>query len=160
MLTGLGVGSTHRVEIAYRLIDGQLSPRSPEATGKTFGEDINFDGIPDDWQSAYFGIMPTRWPSADIDSDGDGVANRMEFLAGTNPTDRNSVLRTTFTFVPSQGWRLAWNAVPGLMYQVQHTVDFSEWTDFGGLRFAPATTDEVIVPAGDSVGYYRVTRIR
>ena len=62
--------------------------------------------------------------------------------------------------ITPQGPRLAWNTVAGQIYQVEQTLDFSTWTPFGGLRFAPGTADSVSVPVGNSLGYYRVNRIR
>jgi hypothetical protein len=128
-------------------------------TGRTWGEDWNDDGIPDDWQTQYFGPASAMWPNPNADSDGDGVSDRQEYMAGTNPKDPSSVLRTTFA-LSSQGPRLIWNTVPGQIYQVEQTADFSTWTPFGGLRFAPGTTDAITVPVGNSLGYYRVNRIR
>lgn len=158
-ITGLAPGASVRFEIAYRLRDGQLSPRSPEVIGQTWGEDGNDDTLPDDWQTKYWGSNWAAWPSASADSDHDGVSNYNEYLAGTDPTDANSVLRTQFV-VTAQGLRLSWNTVPGQMYQVKATTDFATWQDFGGQRFAPGTSDSVSVPVGNSLGYYRVTRIR
>jgi hypothetical protein len=80
-------------------------------------------------------------------------------MAGTDPSDPNSVLRTSFANTP-QGPRLVWNTIPGQVYQVEQTSDFSTWVPVGGLRFAPGTTDSVSVPVGNSLGYYRVNRIR
>ena len=159
VVSGLAPSTTYQVEVAYRLRDGQLSPRSAMTTGKTWGEDWNDDGIPDDWQEQYWGSNSGLWPSANADSDGDGVSNRQEYMAGTNPRDPNSVLRTSFT-ATAQGPRLVWNTVPGQVYQVEQTSDFSTWVPVGGLRFAPGTSDSISVPAGNSVGYYRVNRIR
>ena len=151
--------TTYQVEVAYRLRDGQLSPRSPMATGKTWGEDLTDDDLPDDWQTQYWGSNSGLWPGPNADSDGDGVSNHQEFMAGTNPRDPNSVLRTSFATTP-QGPRLVWNTVPGQVYQVEQTLDFSTWVPLGGLRFAPGTSDSISVSGGNSVGYYRVTRIR
>ncbi len=162
VISGLAPGQTVTVELAYRLLDGMLSPRSPAANGKTWEDDINGgegDGLPDDWQQQYWGYNTANWPSPTADSDGDGVSNRNEFLAGTNPMDSTSVLRTKFVSTP-QGMRFSWNTNPGFVYQVQQTTDFAQWTDFGGQRFAPGTTDSVSVPGGNSIGYYRVIRIR
>jgi hypothetical protein len=159
VVSQLAPASTYAFEVAFRLRDGQLSPRSPQVSGTTWGEDMNADGIPDDWQAKYWGPNPNNWPSPTADSDGDGISNRLEFLAGTNPTDAASALRTGFAMTP-QGPRLTWNTVPGQIYQVEQTSDFSTWTPFGGLRFAPGTADSVSVPVGNSLGYYRVNRIR
>ena len=80
-------------------------------------------------------------------------------MAGTNPRDANSSLRTSFIMTP-QGPRLTWNTVAGQIYQIEQTSDFSTWTPFGGLRFAPGTADSISIPVGNSLGYYRVNRIR
>jgi hypothetical protein len=80
-------------------------------------------------------------------------------MAGTNPKDGNSALKTSFVMTP-QGPRLTWNTIAGQIYQIEQTLDFSTWTPFGGLRFAPGTADSVSVPVGNSLGYYRVNRIR
>jgi hypothetical protein len=159
VITGLAPGTTHTFEISYRLRDGQLSPRSGTAIAVTWAEDGNEDGLPDDWQAKYWGADSSKWPSPNADSDGDGVSNQREYLAGTDPTDANSVLRTRLLMTP-QGPRLSWDTKPGSMYQVQQTSDLSTWTDLGGQRFAPGTTDSMAVPVGNSLGYYRVNRIR
>jgi hypothetical protein len=159
VVSGLAPGTTYQFEVAYRLRDGQLSPRSAPVTGKTWGEDWNDDGLPDDWQAKYWGNASFMWPAPGADSDGDGVSNRQEYMAGTDPTDATNALRTSFS-VTSQGPRLVWNTVPGQIYQVEQTSDFSTWVPFGGLRFAPGTADSVSIPVGNSLGYYRVNRIR
>ena len=159
VMSGLPPATTYKFQVAYRLRDGQLSPRSAEVTGKTWGEDWNDDGIPDDWQAQYWGDISALFPSPNADSDGDGISNRQEYMAGTNPKDPNSALKTSFVMTP-QGPRLTWNTVAGQIYQVEQTADFSTWTPFGGLRFAPGTADSVSVPVGNSLGYYRVNRIR
>jgi hypothetical protein len=158
-ITRLASSRTVAFQLAYRLSDGQVSPRSAETTGRTWSEDATSDGLPDDWQRQYWGANWFLWPSPSEDSDRDGVSNWNEFLAGTDPTDSQSVLRTQFIGA-GQNMRLQWNTVPGQMYQVKQTTDFVTWQDFGGQRFATGTTDSVSVPAGNSLGYYRVTRIR
>ena len=156
--TGLLPNSTHTFELLYVLTDGRSSPRSTLASGETWGVDDNFDGLPDDWQALYWGSNPDNWPSPLVDSDGDGVSNRDEFLAGTNPVDASSVLRQHLT-PTSQGLFLSWNTVPGLMYQVQSSTNLTTWVDVGSLRFAAGSMDSVYV-GGNSPTYYRVSRRR
>lgn len=49
------------------------------------------DGLPDDWQRRHFGeVNPAAAPEAD--PDGDQQSNQFEFLAGTDPRDRQSKL--------------------------------------------------------------------
>jgi hypothetical protein len=159
VVSSLPPATAYKFQVAFRLRDGQLSPRSAEVTGRTWGEDWNDDGIPDDWQAQYWGDISALYPSPSLDSDGDGISNRQEYMAGTNPRDANSSLRTSFIMTP-QGPRLTWNTVAGQIYQIEQTSDFSTWTPFGGLRFAPGTADSISIPVGNSLGYYRVNRIR
>ncbi|MBI3850120.1 MAG: hypothetical protein HY298_07505 [Verrucomicrobia bacterium] len=156
--TGLSSGSTHTFELVYVLTDGRHSPHSAPASGTTWGADDNFDGLPDDWQAMYWGSNSESWPSPYADSDGDGASNRDEFLAGTNPLDANSVLRTALTST-GQGLFLSWNTQPGLMYQVQSSTNMTAWVNVGSPRFAAGSTDSIYVGGSNST-YYRVSRLR
>jgi len=159
VVSGLAAGSSHTFRMDYLLTDGRRSGASPTATASTWGEDANFDGLPDDWQARYFGNDPANWPAANVDSDGDGATNLQEFLAGTDPTDSSSVLKTALAKTP-QGLWLNWNTQPGFIYQVQASPNFVTWTNLGGNRFAAGTTDSMAVtPAGPTV-YYRIIRVR
>lgn len=154
-MTGLGAGSPHTLKLAYRLTDDRLSPQSAAGTNTTYHAGT-LGGIPYDWWSTYFGT--NNWPSASADSDGDGASNLQEFMAGTIPTNSASVLRLRLDNT-SQGLFLKWNTEPGLMYQVQTTTDLSTWSNLGGVRFAAGHLDSMFV-GGDSVGYYRIIRLR
>jgi hypothetical protein len=54
--------------------------------------DADGDGIPDDWETRY-GLNPASGADRNLDRDGDGVSNYLEYLAGTDPTERQSNLR-------------------------------------------------------------------
>ena len=96
--------STHSFQLAYRL-GMDVSPKSDPSSGTTWGADTDGDGLPDNWQSQYWGIY---WPTPEADDDGDGATNREEFFAGTNPRDRNSVLRMNLSS-RERGVSLEWN---------------------------------------------------
>jgi len=159
--SGLVAGSTHTFTLVYQLADGRRSSLSALATGTTWAEDENLDGLPDDWEARYWGNNPATWPAANVDSDGDGATNLQEFLAGTDPTDANSVLRVQL-IASAQGTRLSWNSQPGLMYQVQVSQNFAagSWTNVGAPRFAAGSSDSVLVGAANGSAYYRVIRLR
>jgi hypothetical protein len=55
-----------------------------------------------------------------LDSDGDGMPDWMELIAGTNPYDSNSVLRITGL---QNGNQLAWQSVSNIRYQVLATTN-------------------------------------
>lgn len=158
-LPGLTPTAERSVRLAYVVEDGRQSPWSAIAKGKTWAEDDNFDGLPDDWQRLHWGETSAKWPTARADSDGDGASNVDEFLAGTLPTDSSSVLRTQI--VPGgTAPRLAWNAQPGQLYQVQVTADFKSWTNVGSPRFAAGAVDSMQLDGVADARYYRVLRMR
>jgi hypothetical protein len=154
---GLAAGSTHYYRLAFVLADGRRSPISDATTNTTYGS-LVYGGIPYDWMAYYFGSDVFSWPAPLVDSDGDGVSNKNEFLAGTDPTDANSVLRMRLQHT-AQGLFLNWNSQPGLMYQVQVSTDLGGWVNLGGPRFAAGYLDSMYA-GGGSAEYYRVLRLR
>jgi hypothetical protein len=52
--------------------------------------DPDNDGMPDAWEIRHFGTPETPAGGASADSDGDGVPNLGEYVAGTSPTNENS----------------------------------------------------------------------
>ncbi|HOX58355.1 MAG TPA: hypothetical protein P5205_14885 [Candidatus Paceibacterota bacterium] len=156
-MSGLAHDSTHSFQLDYVLADGRVSPLSGATTNTTYGL-LTWGGIPFDWMVEFFGTDVWKWPWPDVDSDGDGVSNLTEFLAGTCPTDAASVLRLKLQ--PTvQGLFLDWNTEPGLIYQVQRSADLKNWTNLGGMRFAPGTVDFMYV-GGTPASFYRVLRMR
>jgi hypothetical protein len=159
-LTDLNAGSKHTFRLGYRLADGRLSPASGEISGQTWGLDRNWDGLPDDWQGRFWpGVNAAAVIGRDADPDGDGAGNLAELLAGTDPTDAQSVLKNRMESDP-QGIRLVWNVQPGGLYQVQVSTDLGSWADYGTPRLAAGTTDSVSVPGSKALLVYRVIRIR
>lgn len=157
--TELAPNSAHSYRVAYRLADGRLSPLSGATTNITYGALWYYNAIPQEWMAGYFGSAFWAWPGPDIDSDGDGVSNYNEFLAGTDPTSAASKLvqklRPTV-----QGLFLDWNTTPGLIYQVQAATSASgPWTNYGGLRFAAGTSDSMYV-GGGTTRFFRIARLR
>jgi len=158
-ITGLAPQTTVSLRLAYVLADGRKSPPSEAASAGTWGEDDNADGLPDDWQRLYFGSNPGVWPAPSEDSDGDGVNNRTEFLAGTDPTLASSVLQVRLVGTP-QGPLLVWDSRAGGIYQVQWSDNLRDWNDLGAPRLAAGVTDSV--PAGEAPAnaYYRINLLR
>jgi hypothetical protein len=68
--------------------------------------DTDLDGLPDSWEIRYFGsIEKFNWSD---DPDGDGSDNLHEFLADTDPTDKNSYLRIRSISSMSGGVSIEW----------------------------------------------------
>ncbi|MCC6235217.1 MAG: hypothetical protein IT580_21425, partial [Verrucomicrobiales bacterium] len=146
--------STHSFRLAYRLPGGATSPLSQAVTATTFGADDNFDGLPDDWQGKFWGADSGAWPAPSDDSDGDGMKNRDEFLAGTDPANAKSLLRSQVKQT-AQGPVLMWNTVPGFIYQLEESVDLKTWKTLGGPRFARSNSDQAPVESSNALRYYR-----
>jgi hypothetical protein len=156
--TNLSAASTHRYQVAYVVADGRRSPLSGATTNTTYAAWPSWGGIPQEWMMGYFGNDSFIWPSPFLDTDGDGVSNKDEFLAGTDPTDANSVLKVRLQ-PTAQGLFLNWNTQPGLMYQVQQASSIGAWMELGAPRFAPGTVDSMYV-GGGAAAYYRIVRLR
>ena len=156
---GFAPGSTHSFKIGAKVMGDASVDHSPEVSGSTYGSDSNFDGIPDDWQAAHWSGPSSGWPSGGVDSDGDGASNVYEFLAGTDPMDSSSVLKTVMLF-GIHGYRLQWNTQPGAVYEVQHSLDFTSWDKISNPRLALDSVDSVSLNQIGATGYFRVVRLR
>ncbi|MDB6017738.1 MAG: hypothetical protein JWR19_2227 [Pedosphaera sp.] len=150
-------GSTHTFQLAYVLTDGRHSPLSATTTAKLWAADRNGDGLPDDWETLYWGTNKVNWPSANTPLTPGGPTALTVLHWGANPLDPNTWLRTSLDQTP-QGLFLSWNTQPGGTYQVQVTTDLVNWTDVGASRFAAGTTDSVYLGA-TTQGYYRIKRL-
>jgi hypothetical protein len=60
----------------------------------------------------------------------------------------------------SGGVRVSWNAQPGLVYQLQASQDFINWSNYGATRTATDVFDSVDITAGQTASAYRVIRIQ
>src|SRR5262249_24203964 len=92
--------------------------------------DADGDGIPDSWESLYFG-GPTAADAAQ-DSDGDKMSNWAEYMAGTDPNDPLSYLKVDQAQpdpASNQWVRIEFHAVAAPTY----TVPSSDQTPAGAL---------------------------
>ena len=147
--------SAHSFRLQYRLADGRVSTLSAAAAGRTWGADGNQDGIPDNWQAAHWGASPAAWPTdAKADSDGDGASDLQEFLAGTDPTDPASALKSGLQMNGGQ-IQLNWNARAGQSYIIETSTDLISWTAVG-QQFANDGTASINLNNFNAAAFYRV----
>jgi hypothetical protein len=86
----------------WRLVvfnDANLTPGSLAPFNVSAIPDTDQDGIPDDWENQ-FGFNPGSNADRNTDSDGDGLSNYEEYIAGTDPTNALSYLRIDQAIVP------------------------------------------------------------
>ena len=123
--------------------------------------DADADGMSDAWEIRHFGSTTAFMGAPEADWDGDGLCNRNEFRAGTDPTNRYSVLKIV-GFCPteqSDGVVIGWQSVTDRTYVLEWTSNLltgsmqAFMTDIRGLP--PLNSCTVNVDrAGE--GFYRV----
>jgi len=130
--------------------------------------DTDGDGVPDHWMLEHFASR-TAAPgfAGGDDSDGDGISNRDEYVAGTRPKDGGSALKASVTR-PQQGQpghptdiTITFGTVAGRTYTIQHSEDLKPdgWQDVKtGIAGDGSVKSEVISTGGalHTTGFYRV----
>ena len=122
--------------------------------------DSDGDGIPDWWMMKYFG-HPTGQAGdnslASSDADGDGMSNLQEYLAGTDPTNPNSVFRLAVAPAANNNINLFWPAVPGKSYQIQYKTNLDDaiWITAPGNNSVIGSRGYYFSPAIQSNSFYR-----
>jgi hypothetical protein len=108
--------------------------------------DADADGMPDQWELLN-GLDP-NFPDNGIDSDGDGLSNFPEYLAGTNPLEASSRLTLSMERI-GQEMRLSFLARGGRSYHLQGRAGLSApWTD---VLEAPATVEDRLLEHAMSI---------
>ena len=118
--------------------------------------DTDGDGLPDDWELAYFNGLQRDGTG---DFDGDGQSDKAEFLAGTDPTNGGSVFRTITLSPPWSGpVQVLWSSVAGKKYRLEfkESLSDSNWTPVTGDVTATDTTAFKEDPTTGTQRFYRV----
>ncbi len=101
--------------------------------------DVDGDGIWDAWETNYFGNVNTTNNAANAleDPDGDGMSNRDEYLAGTNPTNALSVLKIVLTATNAN--QLQFVAQSNISYSLQWRTNLSggSWSNLTSIIAQP-----------------------
>ncbi|MFL6513442.1 MAG: hypothetical protein ACJ8M1_00285 [Chthoniobacterales bacterium] len=158
-ITGLRPGTMYH----YRLT-GLNSAGSTTGADQSFTTaalvDTDADGMPNDYENAN-GFNAADGTDGSEDFDGDGVANLQEYLAGTDPTAANSVLRISSIGISGGDVVINFPSVLGKTYRVEQRSQLSDnWAllsdNVGGTGGSISVTD---VEAADrnTARFYRIT---
>jgi hypothetical protein len=102
--------------------------------------DWNSNGISDTAELYYFGTVSTN-RTVTTDSDGDGMSDYAEFIAGTNPTDAASKLNFISAAVQTNKLvQLEWSSVPGRLYQMDGSTNLMNWTPLSDWQQAASSS--------------------
>ncbi|MEK7678322.1 MAG: hypothetical protein AAB676_21030, partial [Verrucomicrobiota bacterium] len=115
-----------RAEVEYQFL-GMVNPAILSANPDPLGlaSDSDADGLPDAWEQLYFGNPTAAVRSAD--SDLDGHSNWQEFLAGTDPTNPNAVLKViSVEKGATGGYLVRWLSADRKVYTLQRSTNLIE----------------------------------
>jgi len=126
---------------------------SPNATWTlTVLADTDHDGLPDAWETEHEVSNP------DDDPDKDGLTNREEYEAGTDPNDATSVLKID-RIERTDGIGLEFLALSNRTYTVQYNnnLEAGDWTTLADV-VARSTNrlERVLDPTTQPARYYRL----
>jgi hypothetical protein len=118
--------------------------------------DVDLDGLADTWEMTHF---TTTAQDGTTDSDGDGINDLHEYLAGTNPTSTSSAFRITGTPVlqPGNQIQLQWQAVASKTYRITTSTTLTgTWIPIATGIPATVPTTTQTVPTSGTRQFYRV----
>jgi len=124
-------------------------------TGSYTFTDVNTNGIADGWEAANLGSVATNYTGLS-DTDGDGLTDYAEFVAGTSPTNSQSVLELTTTLQAGSALNIQWPSATGHGYRVLGSDDLITWTPATDWIRASGASVAISLPAGTVRRYFRV----
>ncbi|MEY2465861.1 MAG: hypothetical protein QOD03_382, partial [Verrucomicrobiota bacterium] len=115
--------------------------------------DLNGNGMSDVWENLFDAIAI----NPNLDSDGDGVANSLESIAGTNPFDANSLPRIPFVGVVGTNVSITMASVLGKFYQSQSLTNLGgNWVNETNLVVRAGTNVTLNSSVNVSAKFFRV----
>lgn len=128
------------------------------------GVDSDADGIADAWELSYANTLMAF--TALSDTDGDGVSDRNEYLADSNPLDAGDYLQITACLTTAGGAvvTLSWQSELTRCYNIQQSLSLTSpyWFDSGLGLITPdgASTTRLFTDTNAPMRFYRVRAVK
>lgn len=119
-------------------------------------DDVDADGLPDWWELYHFGSLSS---DGDGDVDFDGSAERLEYRAGTDPTDPGDVFSLEYDVVSNRQLRVSWPSLPGGTYLQQKTWDLVTWEALQDPRTGTGAKMSATIPFELRSAFLRVVQV-
>jgi len=108
--------------------------------------DANNNGLPDSWETDLFGVITTN-RTATTDTDGDGLSDYAEFIAGTHPQNPPPPFKLTASRLTNGLIQLAWPSVTNLQYRLHTSPGLPAFIPYSGWLAATPGTNTFTLPA-------------
>jgi len=121
-------------------------------------EDEDKDGLPDSYEKTVFGSTDVSKGTGDFDHD--GQSDLHEWLAGTDPKDRNSFLKLDFTMRDDGSKLFRWDGIAGRIYRLMRSDDLTTKSLVPVIGTLPGRPGlEVEEPANDAPRAFYVLKV-
>ena len=113
----------------------------------------------DTWAARYFGSAGNTNAAPSADPDLDGMNNAAEYLAGTDPTDRNSSLRILSLNYTESQMTLSWMSATNKTYRIETAAQADgPYTEVGSVGPSTGNTTQgsITRSASDQKQFYRI----
>ncbi len=126
-------------------------------TGNYTFPDTNHNGISDLWEQRFFGNVSSNRTQV-TDTDGDGLSDYAEFLAGTDPENPPRKFVVSASVVWNAYCRLKWASTAGQQYRVVASTNLTAWTNYTSWIEAAGTncSTDVALAALGKRAFFRV----
>lgn len=114
--TGLSAVTEYTYTVQMRDQSANQNEGEPSVPATALTDDG--DSLPNDWELIHFGNLTDTSGIPEEDWDGDGWSDFNEWIAGTDPQDRTSLLDVWITANEESKWELRWSIVADRSYRI------------------------------------------